>query len=313
MGRKSSTDTIADIYQAFLEQRTWKQKELADHIGIGVPALRKRLLELEEAGVPFSHDDDMVGGHHHVVWSVPKEWFPGGVTFIDRDTPDLLRVLRTSSDKKTRERLLAHLLKTASKAPMVRQEAVITPEASADEAYLPLVMDAVDQGCALYFKYFSASGGDMQWRHASVQRVLSGPPARLLAVCHRSDTLKWFRVDAILSASLDRGTAYRTAEDSKVEAMLRASVGGFAQGEAIACAFVVKDPEHKWVAKNLPCKMAPTPLPNGEGVRFEAVTAGLLPIARFVVGLGGAARVETPELKMFVDDLARGALHEERS
>lgn len=311
MGRKSSTDTIADIYQAFLEQRTWRQKELADHIEIGVPALRKRLLELEEAGVPFSHDDDMVNGHHHVVWSVPKEWFPAGVTFTDRDTPDLLRLLRTSSDKKARERLLAHLLKTASKAPTVRQEAVITPEASADEAYLPLVMDAVDQGCSLHFKYFSASGGDMQWRHASVQRVLSGPPARLLAVCHRSDTLKWFRVDAILSASLDRSTAYRTAEEAKVEAMLRGSVGGFAQGDAIPCAFVVKDPEHKWVAKNLPCKMDPTPLPNGAGVRFEAVTAGLLPLARFVVGLGGAAQVETPKLKMLVEELARGALHEE--
>jgi hypothetical protein len=37
-------------------------------------------------------------------------------------------------------------------------------------------------------------------------------------------------------------------------------------------------------------------------------TGGLERLARYVVGLGGAARSETPELAARVRDLARGAL-----
>jgi hypothetical protein len=41
---------------------------------------------------------------------------------------------------------------------------------------------------------------------------------------------------------------------------------------------------------------------------FTTFTAGLLPLARLIVGLGGAVRVETPELRQLVVELAQSAL-----
>jgi hypothetical protein len=44
------------------------------------------------------------------------------------------------------------------------------------------------------------------------------------------------------------------------------------------------------------------------GLRFSTTTAGVLRLARHVVGLGAAAHAETPELALLVAELARGAL-----
>jgi hypothetical protein len=44
------------------------------------------------------------------------------------------------------------------------------------------------------------------------------------------------------------------------------------------------------------------------GLRISVTTAGVLLLARYVVGLGAAARAETPELALLVTELARGAL-----
>jgi transcription initiation factor TFIIIB Brf1 subunit/transcription initiation factor TFIIB len=76
LGRQSSGATIAAIYQAFLGgRRTWAQAELARHAGVGVPALRKRLQELQDQGTPLESEAD----GNHIYWSVPRGWFPGGV------------------------------------------------------------------------------------------------------------------------------------------------------------------------------------------------------------------------------------------
>jgi hypothetical protein len=53
--------------------------------------------------------------------------------------------------------------------------------------------------------------------------------------------------------------------------------------------------------------MSPERIPGG--MRFTTATAGVLRLARFVVGLGVAARTETPELAALVQKLARGALN----
>jgi len=53
MGQRSGAETVIQIILEFLGQRTWSQSELARKLNIGVPALRKRLDELSEAGVPF--------------------------------------------------------------------------------------------------------------------------------------------------------------------------------------------------------------------------------------------------------------------
>jgi hypothetical protein len=76
VGQRSSTETVVAIVQAFLRRRTWSQAELARDVGIAVPALRKRLVELTASGFPLERDED----HPHVFWSVPRDWFPSRAT-----------------------------------------------------------------------------------------------------------------------------------------------------------------------------------------------------------------------------------------
>jgi hypothetical protein len=44
------------------------------------------------------------------------------------------------------------------------------------------------------------------------------------------------------------------------------------------------------------------------GLRFRLTTRGLLPLARLLVGYGDLVRVETPELRTLVRELAKDAL-----
>jgi hypothetical protein len=48
--------------------------------------------------------------------------------------------------------------------------------------------------------------------------------------------------------------------------------------------------------------------PLGDGVRLSVTTAGVTVLARFVVGLGDAARAETPELLAEVTRIAQASL-----
>ena len=309
MGQKSNTETLVAIVHAFLQQRTWRQADLAREVDIGVPALKKRLVELESNGFPFSRDTE---SPTDVYWSLPKDWFPGGVTFSSKEMPDLLRLLSRLPWSKTRNRLIDHILKAApQQAEKVHavSPALVAPRASeSEEIYLPLVEDAVAQRSALYLHYFTASRGSVEWRHASVQRIDMRPPTRLLVVCHRDGKLKWFRLDNVLHARLDPAEAYRKADEAEVQAMLAESMDGFHQGAPVRCSFVVIGAESRWVAKNLLPSMVVEPL--ADGIRVTALTAGLLRLSRFVVGLGASARVETPELAALVRELARGALGE---
>jgi hypothetical protein len=47
-----------------------------------------------------------------------------------------------------------------------------------------------------------------------------------------------------------------------------------------------------------------------DGIRVRIETSAVIRLARFVVGFGGAARPETPELAAIVVELARGALEQ---
>jgi predicted DNA-binding transcriptional regulator YafY len=305
VGRKSQPETLVAIYQAFLQSRTWKQTELADHIGIKPPALRQWLQELERTGMPLDREED----HPHVFWSVPPEWFPGGMLLRAEDVAELLRQLFRLPRSMARDKLIRRLLEAGPRGGVEpeRERAVVAPEASdAEESVLPVAEDSVIQRRTLAFRYFSASRGVIEARRASVQRVVVGPPARFVAVCHRDGALKWFRLERVTSARLDASDAYQNADAEKVATMLRESVDGFQHGQATMCSFVVMGPEARWVVENLPAPMTQEPV--ADGVRLSARTAGLLPLARFVVGLGAAARTETPELRAAVAALARGAL-----
>ncbi len=297
--------------QAFLEQRTWTQKALADRLEMTTPAIRDKLRELETV-FNLERDED----HPHVYWSVPRDWFPGGILFTRDQMPDLLRLLMRLPPGKARDGLLETVLRNLPKGEALAHDgglpsAVVPPSATKqEEQYLAVVEDAAAKKIALAFHYFTASRGQMSTRHASVHRVMLGRAARFVATCHRDDKLKWFRVENIVSAHLDSGTPFRAPEPKAVENFLRASVDGFNAGGAPAeLSFLVRDPESRWVQNNLLSSMRVEGLSNNR-IRVTVETNAILQVARYVVGLGAAASAETPALADAVEVLARGALGE---
>src|SRR5262245_15067216 len=106
MGQRSSTETVVALLQAFLQRRSWAQAELAHAIGVGVGTVRKRLVELEAQGFPLIRDEDPP----QVYWSVPKDWFPGGVLFASDDALELLRHLGRLPKSAARDQLIRRIL-----------------------------------------------------------------------------------------------------------------------------------------------------------------------------------------------------------
>lgn len=307
MGQKSATETLAALLTAFLATRVWKQADLAREVGVGPEAVRKRLLELQEQGVPLAWEKD----GNQVYWSVPKEWFPGGVYLKGEEVGELLRLLGRLPRTKARDRLLTTLTrcKPGGSGIGAAPPPVVAPAETSEreERFLPLVEDAAAQRRALAFGYVSASRGGESKRHASVHRVLVGPPARFVATCHRDGKLKSFRLDRVTEGRLDAVEAFRAAEEAAIEELLRTSVDGFHGGGTVGKhVFFVDAPDAWWVRTNLLPGM--TCEDDGAGVRVTAETAAVKRVARFVVGLGRAARAVTPELEAEVRGLAEGAL-----
>jgi len=295
MGQRSAGETIAGIYQAFLARRRWAQADLARHLGISAAALTKRLTDVSAAGMPLTSERE----HPHVVWSVAATWFPGGVLLKREEAADAVRLLARAHASSQRDRLLSQLGRpsTASDEPELDEP-----------TYLAIVEDARRKRKALHMQYFTVSRGAMEYRHVSVARIFHDPPVRFVALCHRDACLKWFRADAVLRGELAEHEAYRPIPVADVTRFVKESVDGFRDRDRpLRCAFVVRSPESRWVARNLPWPLRGQD--SREGFRVEGETAGLLRVARFVVSLGDAARCETPELAILVRQLAEGALH----
>ncbi len=304
MGQRSTTETLAGIYQAFLAKRTWRQPELAKELGVSVEALRRVLFELMEKGMPLERDEEE---RSRVYWSVPSDWFPESVLFKREEVPELLRQLRRAPQGPGRKRLLDLVLARLPRAKI--SEAAVVPASSRpeEEQFLDVVEQSASEQVTLAMRYFTAGRGDVGDRHASVHRVLLGPPARIVATCHRSGTLKTFRVDSIVGARLDRDEPFRGAEDAAVDVYMRASVDGFhGEGAAQLLTFVVRNPDARWVKNNLLPGMKAEPI--GDGIRVSVHTAALRRVAQFVVGLGASAAPESAALAREVAALARGAL-----
>lgn len=288
--------------QAFLEQRTWKQADLARRLEISTGALRKRLDEMAASGFPLARETD----HPHVYWSVPKDWFPGGLLVKREEVPELLRLLGRLSKSKARDKLLeAFLDRIPQPAPTAH---VVAPAVSArEEQHLAVVEDAARTRTPLRFRYFTASRGVEGQRWASVHRVFPGPPARFVATCHRSDGLKWFRIDNVSDATLDPAQGYRVAREEDVGAFIVESLDGYRdETKPATLAFFVRDPEARWVARNLMPGMKAED--EKGGIRVTVRTSALTVVARYVAQLGEAADPETAALAEKVAEIARGAL-----
>jgi predicted DNA-binding transcriptional regulator YafY len=156
-----------------------------------------------------------------------------------------------------RDRLIGKILEAAPRPSTAIPDvsSVLAPESTENEQnYLPLVEDAANRRICLEFKYFTTSRGDLRWRRASVQRVLIGPPARFVAVCHLDGSLKWFRLDNVHNACLDRSQPFRSAEAGEVEAMLNESVDGYHKGGPVQCSFSVREPDSRWSSTTSPSR-----------------------------------------------------------
>jgi predicted DNA-binding transcriptional regulator YafY len=307
VGQKSSTETIVAILKAFLDTRTWKQADLARQIGVQPATLHKRLVELQASGIPLQADRE----HPHVFWSVPKSWYPGGVLLTGEQVTEVFRQLSRIPKGKARNQLLESLLKFLP-APGATAAIIPAETTAREEQHLPVIEDAATQKVVLQFRYLTITSGKEAMRHASVQRVLVGPPARFVATCHRSGELKWFRVENVTDARLDRKEPFREADPKVVDAHLRASLDGFHDGGSpVKHGFFVSDPAARWVARNLMDGMDCEEVPGG--IRVTVETSAAKRLARFVVGLGGAARTLTPDLAREVTTLAEGALEASRA
>lgn len=302
MGRRSAAETVIAIVTAFLERSSWSQAELARRIGIQTPQVRKHLLELERQGVmPLESEADPP----HVVWSVPRQWFPGGLHVTSDDAQELLRQLARAPANEQRDRLLVAIATASRNA---RPQGVVSDDRGRhEEEHLRVVEDAVMSRSALLLRYTSVRLGLERERVVSVQRVLAGALPRFVAHCHTANDLRFFRVSRIHGTKLDPSTPFILASEADVDAFVATSVAGYRDPiEPLRVAFTVREPELRWVADTLPIAMEAEPV--GDGVRFSAMTSGVLALARFVVGLGQAARADTPELVAVVHELAQGAL-----
>ena len=175
------------------------------------------------------------------------------------------------------------------------------------EEHRRLVEDAIKRGSALWMRYASQELGLTRARVVSAQCLVEWPHLHFLAHCHRRGELRYFRVSRMQHAKLTADTSYVKVSIGDIRAYLENSVNGYHDPiEPVAVAFFVRAPELRWVVDTLPLAMQVEAVPGG--VRLSGRTAGIATLARYVVGLGAAARAETPELARAVHELARGAV-----
>lgn len=308
MGQKSSTETLFKIVAAFIDQPTWSQADLARRVETTTETVRKRLVELQEAGWKLEVETD----RPHVYWSVPKGWMPGALVFNASEAKEVLRLIGRSPKSALRDRVIDLALKRLARtdtSATFKREAVEPPEMTEDEErWLHVLEDAARENVTVKMRYFTASRGKESWRHASVHRVDTGPRPQFIATCHIAGGLRRFRVSNVLDVKPAPGEPHRSATAAAITKFDRESFGGYRDvGPVVRCAFWVRDPEAVWVAKNLPdANIASEPAPGG--TRFSIETAAVSALARFVAGLGEIARPETPELKSEIRTIARAAL-----
>jgi predicted DNA-binding transcriptional regulator YafY len=311
MGAKNAYETIARVVQAFAESRTWKQAELARRVEVTSSRISKILQELATAGMPLEREEEPP----QVYWSVPTHWFPGGVVFSEEDWPILVHVIARISDERRRKRLLGRLVEgrvgrgvEIGALDRLERAVAATPLSDQEHALILQVEGALMAGRPLRIYYFSTSGGTLEWRLITPVRVQTEPRARIAAVCHRSNSLKWFRVDNVQRAEVASQESPAQFDAEAVEHFVSTSVDGFNDGTKDLYAFVVRLPEGYWVKRNLLSGMkVDENAESKESFRVIAQGAALV-VARFVCGLGGAATAEGDPLKALVRKIAEETL-----
>lgn len=303
MGTRSASQTALDIVHALLLKRTISQSELAQELGVRSEVVRKHLVHLQEHGVPLEAERD----GRHVFWSVPPSWAPRGLLIEHEEAYELVKLAARTPRTKRRDRLIKRLCEGLLEGQSLRRKTeLVIASGELDAGYVELVEEAALARRPLTMKYYSMGRGALEWRDVSIQRVV--PPLRFIARCHRDDKLKWFRIDNISDARMADERGFRDCPVPDVEAFAQASVYGFNDNApVVAHTFTVRSPESRWVQQNLPHETATTE-PIGDGIRVTVRSASVSALARYVLGLGGAARPESDALRGRVRQLANDAL-----
>lgn len=310
MGRRSATETVAGIFQRFLERPAWPQQALADALGVTPKTLRRCLDELANEGLPLRREGDGA----RVTWRMAEGWFPGSVRWTAREVAGLLPALLQAPPGEARDAAIERILRVVPRErvpPRARDAVEPAPRSTAERTHEALVVEAAMRRECLFLRYYSANRGAVSARVVSVQRVMAGAPVRLVVWCHERQELLWFVLENVRAARVDRAERFHEADPVEVERFVRESVDGFRQMRPVVCVFTVRDPEARWARNNLPAapKGAYTVEARDDGsIRVTIETAGVVPLARWLVGLGAAGRAESPEVVALVEELARGAL-----
>lgn len=297
LGRRSSTETAIAVVAAFLVRRTWEQAELAREVGVEVRALRRIADELVRGGVELERSSE---NGRLVYWSVPKNWVPRGAVLSGAQAAACVRLLSRLPKTETRDEVIRSLVGPGALA-------FARTDRDDGEAVLAVLEDAQRTRVVARLWYESTSKNRVEPRLVSIHHLAHGARARFAATCHRRDRLLWFRVDRVHRAELCATEPFRPAALDAVRAFVEGSADGFTRGDPVLCRLWVRAAEASWVKGSLPVVGARFRESVG-GVEIEVETGGVEVLARFVVGLGEAARAETPELVAHVRELALGAL-----
>lgn len=301
LGSRSQGESISRLILAFLERSDWTQAELSRRLELSTKRT-SQLLRLVEADLQLERSEE----HPHVYWSVRRGWFLGRGQVVTEETTDLVaRLLARLPSTADRDRALKALLRALPEHTASSNDSVAD---AASNSVLHTLEDAARQKAVARIRYYSASRGDTDDRAVSIHRIRYRATVTFVATCHRADALRWFRADCVERALVDTAERFRHIAPDVLGDFLQTSVGGFRRDDESVEEHVcfVRDPDARWVKRNLP-EGAVAEIVAG-GVRLKWQAAAVLPLARFVVGLGDAAVVESSSLRQHVLELARGAL-----
>jgi predicted DNA-binding transcriptional regulator YafY len=302
MARKSPIETVMEILNAFAEKPSWSQAELARHLQITVRPLAKYLDAFPaHFGVYKLPPEDT---KPNVVWRCEMPATVGPV-ISHAEVASFIKQIRRAPKSKARDAAITRLKKLSKDDRSSASTRELTPQ---EEMHLEQLEEAVAKHHVMHIHYVPLSGASNPWRHVSPQRIVLNGPPRVVGYCHRDLKLKWFRVDRIYSALADVAVKYVQVAREQVDAHCDNSVDGFNSGliSESAESFTL-EPAARWAAVNLPSGLRATDIGQGH-TRVTVPSSGIIVAARFVVGLGAEAHVETPALRRLVHDLACASL-----
>lgn len=305
MGTRSAEQTAAILIARLLEERNCEQSELARHLGMTVQGLRKRLRALA-VEIPLHREEE----DGRVIWSVPPTWIPGGLRLSRDDLGALLRLLSRLSRSDTRDRLLRSIASAAMRSDPSSEASIDVPSRPIASTVLDTVEIARERRAALRVSYRSEHEATERSRHLSPQYLQLGDRPRVAAVCHESGTLKWFRLDSVRTAALDRGEPWREVDRDMLDAFVRGSFDGWHGDRDETLVFVVRHDAWERVERLLPTLRGVHRTERlVDGVRVTIDTRGRLALARFLAGQGdGLVRVESASLREALRAVVEAAL-----